>query len=300
MKRRKGLTGALLCLALLCLLPGCAPGRESREEGTRLWFTTALSGEGGWTGVSQAVGSAPYRGAADAESMLGALLAGPAENSGLTSPFPAGTRLVSWKRSGSILQVELSEEYGALTGVEQTLADYCVALTLVELDGVDGVRITVENGSHPRRILRREDVVFSGVEEEPVEVTAMLCFRRADSWELGAELRTFRLTESESVPLAVLEALLAGPSDPELVRLLPAGVEAYSARVDDGVCYADLSAALLEYVPDTEQEQELALRSITESLCSLSSVKSVQILVEGEPLERYGEVDPAQLGPSKN
>ena len=281
----------LAAVILAGILGGCAAGERRQEDGFRLWFAAALVDENGWTGASQAVNSVAYTGEENVVGVLRALLAGPQEGSGLRSPFPEGTELVGWKRNGSIVQVDLSQEYSQLTGMEQTVADYCIVLTLVQLEGVDGVRIAAEGSAQSRRILRREDVVFSGVEEEPVEVTAMLCYRRAGSAEPGIELHTFRLTENESAPLAVLEALLAGPTDSSLERLIPAGVEAYSARVDDGVCYADFSSALTENLPATAAEQELVIRSIVESLCSLSSVQSVQILVEGELLTSYGAVE---------
>lgn len=287
---RRKLATLLAAVLLTGVLCACAGG-DRQEEGLRLWFASALTNENGWTGAAQAVSTVAYTGEENVGSLLAALLAGPPEVSGLISPFPAGTELLGWKRSGSIVHVTLSTAYGTLSGVEQTVADYCIALTLTQLAGVDGVRIAAEDSDRSRRILRREDVVFSGVEEEPVEVTAMLCFRRAGANELGVELRTFRLTEDESAALAVLEALLAGPSDEGLERLIPSGVEAYSARVDDGVCYADFSAALTEKMPTSAVEQELIIRSIMESLCSLSYVQTVQLLVEGEALRSYGSVE---------
>lgn len=275
------LLSALLLAGALC---ACAGGNEAQGERLQLWFAAAVADEGGWTGADQAVRSTAYTGEETVGAVLAALLAGPPAGSELRSPFPAGTEVADWKRSGSILQISFTAPYGALEGIDQTIADYCVALTLTQLEGVDGVRVSAVGSEMSRRILRREDVVFSGVEEEPVEVTAMLCFRRTQDGTLGAELRTFRLTENESAALAVLEALLAGPSEGGLERLIPQGVEAYSARVDDGVCYADLSADLLEGLPADAEAQGLILRSITESLCSLSYVEAVQILVEGEPL----------------
>ena len=64
-----------------------------------------------------------------------------------------------------------------------------------------------------------------------------------------------------------------------------------SVWVDDGVCYADLSNALLAVMPDSRSEQELVISSIVETLCSLDTVDQVQLLVEGEPLTAYGELD---------
>lgn len=292
---RRYVAAALAVLLLAGAMCACMGESGEQTEGLQLWFAAALSDESGWTGAAQAVQPTPYTGEENVGSVLAALLDGPPAGSTLRSPFPAGTEVAGWKRSGSILQISFTAPYGTLEGIDQTIADYCVALTLTQLEGVDGVRVSTEGGEMSRRILRREDVVFSGVEEEPVEVTAMLCFRRTQDGTLVAELRTFRLTENESAALAVLEALLAGPSESGLERLIPQGVEAYSARVDDGVCYADLSAELLEKLPADAGEQELILRSIRESLCSLSYVDAVQILVEGEPLADHSrEVLPAQ------
>ena len=80
------------------------------------------------------------------------------------------------------------------------------------------------------------------------------------------------------------------------VRMIPEGVAVYSARMDDGVCYVDFSAALLDTVPPDEEGQILLLSSLVETLCGLDTVnvKSVQILVEGESVSHYGMVDISQ------
>ena len=145
-----------------------------------------------------------------------------------------------------------------------------------------------------KQIFREDDVVLSGAEEEPVELIAALCFRQTGGNQLGVEQRMFRLTESQSATLAVLQALLAGPEEAGLQALLPEGLEVYSARVESGICYADFSVTLLSDIPETGEEQQLVIRSIVESLCSLGSVQAVQILVEGEPLPYYGRIDVSQ------
>lgn len=140
-------------------------------------------------------------------------------------------------------------------------------------------------------MLRAEDVLFSGAEEEPVDVPATLYFRRVGGDTLGSELRVFRLTEDETPAKAVLEALAAGPEDSGLEALLPPDLAVLSAGLDDGVCYANLSADLLENMPGDRAGQELVVWSIVETLCSLDKVEQVQILVEGQLLERYGGVE---------
>ncbi len=280
----------LAAAAGLSLLAGCASDQEE-GEGLLLWFAADQSLQ---EVPTAALASQPYQGEASVPDLLAALLDGPEAGGGLVSAIPAGTRLLDWRVEDGIVHVDLSQPYGDLVGVDLTVADYSIALTLTQLEGVDGVRITV-NGSDPEggggRVLYAEDVVFSGVEEEPVELSAALYFRRSGTQELGYELRVFQLTEEDDPTLAVLEALLEGPQDEGLAAILPEGLEVRSVRVENGVCYADLSAVLLESVPDSREEQELVVYSIVNTLCSLDTVDGVELQVEGEALESYGQLE---------
>lgn len=280
----------LAAAAGLSLLAGCASDQEE-GEGLLLWFAADQSLQ---EVPTAALASQPYQGEASVPDLLAALLDGPEAGGGLVSAIPAGTRLLDWRVEDGIAHVDLSQPYGDLVGVDLTVADYSIALTLTQLEGVDGVRITV-NGSDPEggggRVLYAEDVVFSGVEEEPVELSAALYFRRSGTQELGYELRVFQLTEEDDPTLAVLEALLEGPQDEGLAAILPEGLEVRSVRVENGVCYADLSAVLLESVPDSREEQELVVYSIVNTLCSLDTMDGVELQVEGEALESYGQLE---------
>lgn len=278
----------LLAAALLGLTAACAARSETEEDGLLLWFSAP--GELQSWEVSAALGSCPYEGEDSVPALLSALLAGPPADSGLESQIPQGARMVNWSVENRVALVKLSEEYNALTGIDRTIADYCIVLTLCQLPDVDGVRLSAgENGEG--RLLRAGDAIFSGAEEEPVDVTAALYFQRAGSLTLGYELRVFRLTEDEAPAKAVLEALISGPEDEGLSALLPPELTVRTAWVDDGVCYADLSAELLVSPPESAEEQELVISSLVETLCSLDKVEQVQLLVEGEPLTSYGGLD---------
>lgn len=278
----------LLAAALLGLTAACFARQEAEEDGLRLWFA-APETEQSWQ-VSAALGSCPYEGEESVPALLSALLAGPPAESGLVRQIPQGVRVTGWSVENRVALVDLSREYGTLTGIDRTIADYCVVLTLCQLPDVDGVRLSAgENGEG--RLLRAGDAIFSGAEEEPVDVTAALYFRRTGSLTLGYELRVFRLTEDEAPAKAVLEALIAGPEDEGLSALLPPELTVRSVWVDDGVCYADLSAELLAAPPESAEEQELVISSLVETLCSLDKVEQVRLLVEGEPLTAYGGLD---------
>lgn len=284
-----------LAALLLALASGCAgPGQEV-EEGLKLWFPTDPNQEQ----LSAALDSCPYQGEGQSiPSLLSALLEGPPQEVvELTSIIPGGTRVprvLSWSVENRVANVELSASYAELVGIDLTLADYCITLTLTQLPGVDGVRVTASGGGQSyrdRQALYPEDVLFSGEEEVPVEITAALYFRREGGDSLGYELRKFRLTEGKVPIKTVLAALIAGPEDEGLLPLLPSQLTVRSAWVDEGLCTADLSAHLLD-VP--EEERALAMDSIVETLRSLDTVDQVQILIDGGPVAESGGPDTAQ------
>lgn len=115
----------LAALALALSLSGC--GGSGDSSGVLLYFC-ADPARG--TPHGPAIRSQPYQGpgGAGVEEMVDALLSGPTQG-GLTSPFPEG------------LTLSLSEQYGGLADVSLTLADYCLVLTLSQVDGVDAVQI---------------------------------------------------------------------------------------------------------------------------------------------------------------
>lgn len=146
---------------LLVLLAACG-GQSSDADEYLVYFT-----EGGETAYGAAIGSELFmQGDANPDTLLQALLAGPTDPT-LTSPFVSGITLLGWHWSEEVpglIEVDFSEHYSGLTGISLTLADYCVALTLCQLEGVDCVEITsagrtINYRSH--QLLSPEDAIFS-------------------------------------------------------------------------------------------------------------------------------------------
>ena len=109
-----------LLLGLLLLLGSCSTAAE--KGGYQLYFASGLED-------GSAILSEPYQGEADPgpRELMEALLSGPTEEE-LNSPFPSGVSLRSWGLEEGVLVLNLSEQYGGLTDISLTVADYCICL----------------------------------------------------------------------------------------------------------------------------------------------------------------------------
>ena len=156
MKRRH----LVCCIAALALLLGaCTASRPSdSQQGLQLYFLSTQ--EAGPAVVGQPV---PADAGSTPEDLIQALLAGPTKD-GLRSPFPKDLRLRSCTLENGLLTVDFSEQYGGLTDVSLTLADYCVVLTVCQLEGIDSVEITVSGrplSYRGHQTLTKEDAILA-------------------------------------------------------------------------------------------------------------------------------------------
>src|SRR5699024_3447935 len=153
--------------------------------------------------------------------------------------IPAGTTLLSLTLNGSQAVVDLSSAYASLSGVELTLADQAVALTLTQLPEIVSVRITVRG----QELAYRSKQVFSGrdvlLEPEGDVVSAveaaLYCLDSAGN--LAAEERTLPLYEGDTQVGAVVQALAAGPLDESLSAVFPEGFRPGNVWLEEDVCY---------------------------------------------------------------
>ena len=160
MKRR--LLGIAAVLLFLCACAAPVPSRSNTPY--QLYFTSTL--DHGPSIVSQ-----PYDAdeSPTPEELIQALLSGPSQE-GLRSPFPQGLTLRRCTRDETHLTVDFSEQYSGLTDISLTLADYCVVLTVCQLEGIDSVEITVSGrplNYRSHQILTQEEALPATYDQSP-------------------------------------------------------------------------------------------------------------------------------------
>ena len=277
----------LALLAALVAFASCAKSaQEDEENGYALYFLSDLDASGG----GDAIAASSVRFTPDetmstedcVRALMELLLAGPDE-AALHSPIPEGTALRSLKVSGRRAEIDLSAQYARLSGIDLSLADYCITLTLSQLPNVNAVSITANGSELPYRktqVLLSADTLLSSRESGLRPITVQLYFLDSETGELRAEQQTLALYEGQTRVNALLEALAQGPEDDSLLSLLPEDFSVVSSRIENGVCYLSIPANVS--LPEDEGTRALLFGSLEKSILSLSGVDEVQILIEGE------------------
>lgn len=291
MKER--ISSAIVMLILISLLGSCALPSAESEGRYALYYLSepALSAGGDAVGKDWYSEPLPEDTVQAAEQLFSRYLAGP-ESEALKSPLPAGVQLLGAEISGPHLYLDVSGPYGLLSGVDLTLADYCVTMTMCQIPTVSVVSITVNGQRIDYRAtedLRTRDVLLSEKEDLIATVHAKLYFLSQENGGLSAEVREIPVYEGETRAVAVLSALLRGPENGKLRTAFPEEFTFSSVRTDGDICYVNLDSAQVNLF--NGDGEETALRSAADSLCSLSSVLEVRFLVDGEAAERYGAAD---------
>lgn len=224
------------------------------------------------------------------------LLLGECREEGFVSPIPRGTQLLSCTVDGGRAEVDFSAAYGQLSGMKLSIADYCVTLTLTQIGGIYAVHILVngrELAYRKNSTFLASDALLSSTDDVVRSFTARLFFLGQDG-QLAVEDRLLTLYEGQTRAAVVMDVLMTGPENPALGRILPDGFTVLGLRMENALCYLNLPAADEALLPPDAAGQELLVQSIVRSLCSLSGVSEVQILLDGEMRSSFGTVDISQ------
>ena len=286
--KRKRIVLTALALVLLALA-GCGVVQKE-QEGLRLYYAASLDTHRGGDAIDSVTidwDELPQGDqVARAESVL-ALLMGMCQEKGFQSPIPAGTTLRSVTIIGGTACVDFSGSYGQLSGMALTIADYCVALSLTQLDVIYAVRITVNEQELAYRdndLFLAGDVLLTSMDDVVRTLTARLYFPNSDG-DLEAEERLLTQYEGQSAADVVLSALGDGPSDDDLQPLAEKGLSGMTVRMDNGVCQLNVASASMEELEDDTARQ--LLLCVTQSLQSLEGISSVQLYIDGTYAETY-------------
>lgn len=302
MRGMRHFLAALLTAALLLSLAACG-GTNSAGQ-LRLYYPAELSTKSRSTGGGDAIASVQVDWQQIGGDQLGRQqqaqyimeqLLGACKASGFTSPVPDGTALRSCTVTGGTVSVDLSSEYDHLTGIDRTIADYCITLSLMQLTGILAVRLTVAGELPADRVsdvYTSEEVLLTSP-DDIVRTAKVTLYFPSTTGQLVGEERRLTVYEGESIAQAVVKALTEPPLDryTDLREpLLPEGFSVLNANTENGTCYLNLPAGITSLLPADAAAQSLMIQGLVDSLCSLEDVTQVQLMLDGEYVLMLGTV----------
>lgn len=285
----KKLISALLAVMMVALTGGCFGSNETNS--INVYFkntdsTALVSEEVKYSGSQNTVDMAHFA--------VNKLIEGP-EKSNMLKTLPDGVELRSLTVKDSIANIDLSSAFTSYTGINELLARFSVVRTLCDIPGITKVAITIEGSplvsnatGNEVGVLGKKDVVSDsdvlGGGRETTTIT--LYFSTGDASALKAETRKVETQDTISIERTIVSELIKGPASPELDALMPNDTKILNIETKDGVCYVNLSQDFIsKFSGGTGM---LEVYSIVNSLCSLESVTSVQILIDGEKGAEFG------------
>ena len=209
-----------------------------------------------------------------------------------------------------IVNIDFDSGYFQAGIIEDTLRRAAIVRTLCQIDGVDGIRFSVEGAEitdsklNPIGIMTAD--MFINNEGKQIntyeKTTITLYFADESGTMLIRTAENVAYSSNIAMERIVMEQLIRGPlSAGKYYPTVPQNVSILSITTKDGTCYVSLSNAFLSKVGNVTDET--VLYSIVNSLTELANINKVQIMIDGEteisfgdhsylntPLERYLDI----------
>ncbi|QDW73477.1 GerMN domain-containing protein [Lachnospiraceae bacterium KGMB03038] len=273
----------LLLTAVISLLAGCAAGKEKEGDGPFLYYVNTDG-----TGlVKQEAGDLDQETEQAVESMLEELQAA-TDSVDYKSAFPQGVAVEKCVLDEGRLALYFTEDYQEMDRVSEVLLRAAVVQSLTQIEGVDSVEFYIgdtplvgRDGNAVGAMTSEDFVQNVGSSLHSYQVGDFsLYFANSNGDKLVRKEVRMRYNSNNSAEKMIVEQLIKGPSDEELLPTLPEETRLLGISVRDGVCYVNFSEEFLTAVENVDPE--LTIYSIVNSIAGSGNAGQVQILVNGE------------------
>ena len=125
--------------------------------------------------------------------------------------------------------------------------------------------------------------------ENVKDIQLKLYFPDNNADKLRYELRNVMLSNSATARAAV-EALIEGPSTNNLIASIPQGSRLLNIYIQNDICIVDFSKEFIVNHPGGSAGELMTIYSIVNTLTEFSTIKGVQILIDGKLGETLGNI----------
>ena len=281
MKRLLYLTAVFLMCAGIC---GCGQKEKNQtpEDGTyRIYYLNSTRTK---------LASVEYKTeTTDQETLIGELagqiLAAP-DNPDYQAALGEKVILLDIRKEENVLYLNFNKDYTAMKPTREILCRAALAKTFTQVAGIDYISINcdgqplLDQQGNPVGAFSASDFVESISDVNSFErVELKLYFANEKKDLLVPETREVIHNVNTSLERLVVEQLIAGPEQKGHFATLPADLKILNLTVNDSVCYINFDSTFLNVKP--ELNEYIPIYSIVNSLCELTTVTKVRILVNG-------------------
>jgi germination protein M len=205
----------------------------------------------------------------------------------------------SYDKKNDEIILSFSRTYSTLSPVKETLIRSAVSMTLLQIKEIKKVTFEVEH--EPIKSLKNDGSLLSTMKEDSFvqslagkdanrqKTSLTLYYPDKKGQGLYGISKKVEYSSNTSLERVVMKYLSQIPSDKNAVPAYPSTVSILNIYVADGTCYVNMDSSFLDNVSD--QELELRVYSIVNSLASLERVKRVQLSCNGENLSLKNDTD---------
>ena len=210
-------------------------------------------------------------------------------------PLMYGFSIIAYELNDEKLMLHMDDKYRDLSVIQEVLVRAAIVRTLTQLPDVSFVAIRINDeplydavGKMVGWMNADQFIENAGNEINTYqEVQLKLYFASANGDRLIETTRTKEYNTNISLEKLIVEELIKGPNGDGIFPTINPDTKVANVTVKDNICYVSLDENFLTQIyPVTP---EATIYSIVNSLTSLSNVKKVQILLNGETDILYRE-----------
>lgn len=225
------------------------------------------------------------------------------EDANSKSPISENVEILDYQIKNTQLSLFFSAAYNEKSGIEEILSRAAIVESLCQIDGISYVEFYVED--QPLMLagnavgLMNQDSFVLNLEDQGEEKSKQVTLYFANAKGTALRAVSTSVTYNSATPLAkmLVERLIHGEEtimglekqENEIIPPIPEETVLNSLTIRDQVCYVDLGSGfnnLLEGI-----SSEVSVYALVNTLCELPNVNHVQFTIDGEPQDKYGEME---------
>lgn len=198
-------------------------------------------------------------------------------------------------RKDQVLYLYFDANYSSMKPEREILCRAALTRMLTQVDGVDYINIysadqpLMDRSGNPVGMLSNSDFILNTSNVNAYEKTELaLYFADEATGKLVKETREVVHNINTSLEQLVVEQLIAGPEEEGHAATLPSELKILNLTLNDTVCYINFDSTFLNMKP--ELNEYVPIYSIVNSLCELTTVTKVRILVNGSQDAMFRDV----------